>query len=214
MHSFTYLAVLALFFLQTHSAPQYLSSYGAPGGGGITCNQGDSVKDVTNTQIFPDPAGWQQASIPPVTSSTDGTASLSEVHSVAYGITVTNGFSLNLNLPDEVGQVGFTSSVAWSKTTTDGYSDTVTCPEGNYVCGASTLGKFITISGTAIKIEASGTSCDKPGSEVSGSPETPFSFQAPAMLGSSPNVQFAPCICKTSPNQTTTEGLGPCPAAC
>ena len=213
MYSTAYLVTFTSFVLCAFSAPQYLSSYGAPGGGGITCNIADGVKDISNTQIFPDPAGWQQAPIPPVTSSTDGTASLSEVHSVGYGVTVTNGFSLSFNLPDKIGTAGFDSSVAWSKTTTDGYSATVTCPEGNYVCGASTLGKFITISGTAFKYEADGTSCDHPGSETK-DPETPFSFQAPAMLGDVANVQFAPCICQSSPNQTTTAGLGPCPAPC
>ena len=216
MHSTIYLLPLVplLFTVRSAPAPQYLSSYGAPGGGGIPCNQVDSVKDVTNSAIFPDPAGWQQAPIPPVTSSSTGSASLSEVHSVAYGITVTEGLSLGLNFPDEVGTIGFDSSVAWSKTTTDGYSDTVTCPQGNYVCGASTLAKFITIKGTAIKVQGGAASCDKPGSEIGGSPENPFSFQAPAMLGTAANVQFAPCICQSSPNQNTIPGLGPCPAAC
>lgn len=214
MHSTAYVTALASLALTTQAAPQYLSSYGAPGGGGIPCNQVNGVKDVSNTDVFSDPVGWQQASVPPVTSSTNGVASLSEVHSVAYGITITEGFDIGFNLPDEIGTVGFSSSVAWSKTTTDGYSDSVTCPEGNYVCGASTLAKFITISGKAILVEGEAASCEDPGSEISGSAETPFSFQAPAMLGTAANVQFAPCICKSSPNQTTTEGLGPCPAAC
>ena len=216
MHSTIYLLPFVPFLLTVHSAPtpQYQSAYGAPGGGGIPCNEVDGVKDVSNSDIFADPAGWKQAPIPPVTSSTKGSASLSEVHSVSYGITITEGVSLGLNLPQEVGTLGFDSSVAWSKTTTDGYSDTVTCPEGNYVCGANTLAKFVTIKGTAIKVQGKSASCDKPGEEVGDSPQNPFSFDAPAMLGNASNVQFGPCICKSSPNQTTTEGLGLCPEDC
>lgn len=184
------------------------------GGGGISCNSEDTVKDVTSTKIFPDPAGWQQAPIPPVISSQNAPATLSEVHSVGYGITVTEGIDLGLNLPDEVGTIGFSASIAWSKTTTDGFSNSVTCPEGNYVCGASTLAQMINISGTHIKIQASGTSCDDPGAETADSPHDPFTFQAPAMLGDKPDVHFSACICSSSGNQTTQPGLGPCPKDC
>lgn len=78
---------------------------------------------------------------------------------------------------------------------------------------------FVTVTGTGSKYYASGDCGNENGQTVPGT-DVPFSFVAPvtdsgtdAPDGGNHNLfTFAACICSTSANQTTTPGLGACPA--
>ena len=195
--------------------PQYESSYGAPGGGGIPCNIVTKYKDLGNGEPYDDPAGWKQTGAQPVISN-NGPTTMTDTVSTAYGITITEGMSLGADLPDSIFNIGFDFSVAWSKTDTHGTSSGVSCPAGDYTCGMSSLAKFVDITGTGYGEFDHSVACTEAGSPQ---PDTPFKFQAPYMLGTNgqtqnPDVTFSACICSSSKNQTEIPGLGPCPQTC
>ena len=196
--------------------PQYLSSYSAPGGGGIPCNTVTKYKDLGNSDPKDDPAGWKLTGARPVVSNS-APATMSDIKSVAYGVTITEGMSLGIDLPESVLSASFDFSFAWSKTDTQGTSSGISCPAGDYTCGMSSLAHFIDVTGTAYKdYDTTVPQCTKSGDLGN---DTPFAFQAPYMIGEdgdgqNPDVTFSACICSTSKNQKEIPGLGPCPSNC
>ena len=126
------------------------------------------------------PAGWKLTGAWPVVS-TSAPTTVADIKSVAYGVTITEGMSLGIDLPESVLSASFDVSFSWSKTDTQGTSSGISCPAGEYTCGMSSLAHFIDVNSTVSKdYDTTVSQCTKSGDLGN---DNPFAFQAPYRIG-------------------------------